>query len=49
MADLNDLSKVARVAILKLDHLYYKADSLYIQLKKAPNDADNRPYIVEDS
>lgn len=50
MSDFNDFSKVARIAILKLDHLYYKSDALYVQLRQAPtSDLENKPYIVEDS
>ena len=50
MTDFNDLSKVARVAIIKLDHLYYKSDALYVQLKQAPaSDESNKPYILENS
>lgn len=49
---LNDQGKAARIAILKLDHLYYKHDSLYEKIQATPNtdsDAENKSYILTDS
>lgn len=52
LAEFNDHTKVARVAILKLDHLYYKSDTLYAKIKECPDgkesfiiDNDSKGYI----
>jgi 3-polyprenyl-4-hydroxybenzoate decarboxylase len=32
MKDNNDYSKAARIAVLKLDHIYYKNDAIYAKI-----------------
>jgi translation initiation factor 3 subunit C len=50
LRDFNELSKSARVAIIKLDHLYYKNNSIYQKIRDCPQSTDdNKPYILEDS
>jgi hypothetical protein len=44
--DSNDQSKASRVAILKLEHLHFKSDSLYERIRTANVQGDdNHPYI----
>lgn len=43
----DDKSKAARVAIIKMDHLYSKNDSLYVRYAQAPKEEGNTPYIPE--
>ena len=42
-------SNTARIALLKLDHLYYKNDSLYLKFKQSPanGNTDDASYIPE--
>ena len=49
MLEFNDSNKAARVAILKLDHLYFKNDSLYKKIKDCKDQVqdDNKPYVIE--
>ena len=42
-----DKSKASRVAVIKLDHLYYKNDSIYKKYSEQVNgNADNTPYTL---
>jgi len=50
MKENNDYSKAARIAVLKLDHLYYKNDTLYAKIATSTSDPNNKPYVInEDS
>ena len=47
MKENNDLSKAARIAVLKLDHLYYKNDALLARIAAAAPQSDpNKPYLL---
>ena len=48
LSDHSDNKKAARVAVLKLDHLYYKNDSLYQRIVTSNQNSkdENRPYTV---
>lgn len=50
LVEQGDASKASRVAILKLDHLYYKNDSIYEKINSnvQVND-ENRPYTLTNS
>lgn len=48
IAEFGDYPKAARVAILKLDHLYYKNDSLYAKIKEAKSNTNGDAiYVLE--
>lgn len=52
LSEFNDLEKQARVALLKLDHIYYKHDNLYAKMKDTLSSNKNKLneiYIVENS
>jgi hypothetical protein len=46
----DDKSKASRVAIIKLDHLYYRNDLMYVKFANASTEDSNTPYsLKEDS
>ncbi len=51
LIEFNDNSKASRVAILKLDHLYYKNDSMHSKISQRPANSndDNKPYELNGS
>lgn len=51
LSESRDLNKASRIAILKLDHIYFKNDVLYEKIRSAnvQDDEDNKPYIINEN
>lgn len=49
LQDFNDFAKMARVSIIKLDHLHYKNDQLYTKMSQMTNGNADQTYIVKNS
>ena len=53
MDDFEEKDKIARVSILKLEHIYYKHDSLFEKIKEclskkgSIDEAKNEVYFIE--
>lgn len=46
-SEFNDNEKVARIAVMKIDHLYYKHDALLKKIKDNLNGQSKEVYLLE--